>query len=71
MLVQSFAEFEKETMPENGFAVSCLELSMFKKAKLVLQKTKVAAKEGINEDDLKGQHFFEEDFYLGYSDKLI
>jgi hypothetical protein len=35
-LCQSFTETEKETLPENGFAVSCLELCMYRKAKLVI-----------------------------------
>jgi len=33
-LCQSFSELEKESLPENGFAVSCLELCMYRKAKI-------------------------------------
>jgi hypothetical protein len=37
-LYQGFQELEKETSPENGFAVACLEVCMMKYARDVLRK---------------------------------
>jgi len=70
-LCQSFAELEKECLPENGFAVSCLELCMFRKAMIEIKKRRTIIADAFDVDDLKGQNFFEEDFYLGCPDKLI
>lgn len=63
---------ESETLPENGFASSCLELCLIKKARIQLRKIKkVSVEGGFDSEYLKGQELFEEDFYLGNSDKLI
>ncbi len=70
-LSQTFAELEKETLPENGFAVSCLELCMYRKANILMQKRRSVVTDGVDLEDLKGQSLFEEDFYFGCSDKLI
>lgn len=71
-MIQSFKDLEKETFPENGFAVSCLEVCMLKKARILLRMRKQICNEGgVDPDYLKGQDLFEEDFYLGNSDKLI
>lgn len=70
-LAQGFVELEKETLPENGFAVSCLELCMYRKAMILLKKQTQVIADGVDPEDLKGQSHFEEDFYFGCSDKLI
>lgn len=71
-LHQSFEDLEKETFPENGLAVACLEVCMLKKARIVLKENRRRLNEGgFDPDYLKGQDLFEEDFYLGNSDKLI
>lgn len=71
-LEQAFADLEKETTPENGFAVTCIQVCMLKKARLVLrQRKQIMADGGKDPDHLKGQDLFEEDFYLGNCDKLV
>ena len=70
-MCQSFSELEKESLPENGFAVSCLELCMYRKAKIQIQKRRSVTADAFDVEDLKGQSSFEEDFYLGCPDKLI
>jgi hypothetical protein len=43
---------------------------MIRKARLVLKKRIAIIQEGVDTEDLKGAHYFEEDFYLGNSDKM-
>lgn len=46
---------ESETLPENGFAASCLELCLIKKARIQLRKTKkVSVEGGFDAEYLKG-----------------
>jgi hypothetical protein len=46
---------ESETLPENGFASSCLELCLIKKVRILLRKTKkVSVEGGFDAEYLKG-----------------
>lgn len=51
--------------------MSCLENCMYDKVLVILRKRVSAENDVIDSTDLKGQHYFEEDLYFGYSEKLI
>ena len=62
---------ERDTLPENGMAVGCLEVCLLKEVRMSIGKAKQHWEDMGSSEDLKGQALFEEDFYLGNSDKLM
>lgn len=48
------AQMEKDTLPENSFALSCLEYQTLKEIRIQLLKTRKAFEDRIAPEDLKG-----------------
>lgn len=65
-LYQTLDELLHVNKPENGLAVSALEMELFKEARLLIKQLRHG-----DECDYKGQALLEEDFFLANSDKLI
>ena len=57
--------------PENGLAQSLLELCMIREARLKLHEQTDIKEGGGQDTEVQGLNHFEEDFYLGNSDKII
>ena len=57
--------------PENGLAMSLLELCMMQEARLKLNEQRQIHENGDQDTELRGLNQIEEDFYLGNSDKIV
>ena len=57
--------------PENGLAISIIELLLVREARLKLGEQIDAHYSGGIEEGPKGQKMLEEDFYMANSDKLV
>ena len=59
------------TKPETGLAASCVELELFKEARLIVKQMRQLHENNGHDNEQKGQALIEEDFFFANSDKLI